>query len=228
MRGEVVLAVELEPRDDAEAVAQRVGQHAGAGRRADEREGRQIELDRARRRPLADHDVDLEVLQRRVQDLLDHRREAVDLVDEEHVARLEVGEQRREVARALEHRPGSLAQVHAHLARDDVRERGLAEPRRAEQQHVVERLAARARGLDEDLELPADLFLAYVLREGRRAQRALDLALLRRGRRAGDQPVGFDSHARILPDGAHAQREKAARSRLFRRTGSATGTGTGC
>ena len=77
--------VELEPRDDAEAVAQRVGEHAGARGRADQRERLQVELDRARRRALADHDVDLVVLQRRVEDLLDDRRQAMDLVDEEHV-----------------------------------------------------------------------------------------------------------------------------------------------
>jgi hypothetical protein len=34
--------------------------------------------------------------------------------------------------------------------RDDVRQRGLAQARRPEQQHVVERLGALARGLDED------------------------------------------------------------------------------
>ena len=78
--------VELQARDDAEAVAQGVGEHAGARGGAHQREGRQVELDRARRRPLADHDVDLVVLQRRVEDLLDDRREAVDLVDEQHVA----------------------------------------------------------------------------------------------------------------------------------------------
>jgi hypothetical protein len=33
----------------------------------------------------------------------------------------------------------------AHLARDDLRQRGLAEPRRAEEQHVIHRLAAAAR-----------------------------------------------------------------------------------
>ena len=82
---ELLGAVELEPRDDAEAVAQRIGQHAGARRRADQRERLQLELDRARRRALADHDVDLVVLERRVEDLLDDRRQAVDLVDEEHV-----------------------------------------------------------------------------------------------------------------------------------------------
>ena len=47
--------------------------------------------------PLADHDVELVVLHRRIQHLLDHRREAMDLVDEQHVARLQVGEQRREI-----------------------------------------------------------------------------------------------------------------------------------
>ena len=49
--------------------------------------------------PFADHDVDLEVLERRIEDLLDDRRQPVDLVDEQHVARLEVGEDRGEVAR---------------------------------------------------------------------------------------------------------------------------------
>jgi hypothetical protein len=70
----------------------------------DQREGLQVELDRARRRALADHDVDLVVLQRRVEDLLDHRAQAVDLVDEQHVVLLEVGQDRGQVLGLLEHR----------------------------------------------------------------------------------------------------------------------------
>ena len=105
----------------------------------------------------------------------------MDLVDEQHVVRLEVGEERREVAGALEHRTGRLAQVHAELVRDDVRQRRLAEARRAEQQHVVERFLALARGLDEDRQLAADLLLPDVLVEQARAQRALDDLLLHAG-----------------------------------------------
>ena len=96
--------IELQALHDAEAVAQRRGQQAGARGGADQRERRQVELDRARGGALADHDVDLEVLHRRVQHFLDHRRQAVDLVDEQHVARLQVGQQRGEVAGALDHR----------------------------------------------------------------------------------------------------------------------------
>ena len=173
--------VELEPRDDAEAVAQRIGEHAGARRRADQRERRQVELDAARRRPFADHDVDLEILERRIEDLLDHRRQPMDLVDEQHVVRLEVGEQRREIAGALEHRARRLAQVDAELVRDDVRQRRLAEARRPEQQHVVERFLALPRRLDEDRQLAADLLLPDVLVEQPRAQRALDDLLLHAG-----------------------------------------------
>src|SRR5881392_510969 len=84
-RRQLVLAVELQARDDAEAVAQGVGQHAGTRGGAGKRERRQIALDRARRWALADHDVDLEVLERGVEDLLDYRRQAVNLVDEQHV-----------------------------------------------------------------------------------------------------------------------------------------------
>ncbi len=142
--------------------------------------------------PLADHDVDLVVLERGIEDLLDHRREAVDLVDEEDVVGLEVGEDGGEVAGALQHRPRGLLQVHAHLARDDVRERGLAEARRAEEEHVVERLLAVPRRGDEDLELLADLRLPDVLGELARAQRPFLALLHRRGGVPGDEAVGFD------------------------------------
>src|SRR5581483_2224764 len=162
------------------------------------------------RRALADHDVDLVVLERRVEDLLDHGGQAMDLVDEQDVARLEVGEDRGEVAGALEHRGGSRAQVHAELARDDVGERGLAEPRRAEEQHVVERLGPRARRLDEDLELLAHLLLADVVGELRRAQRALELLLLGGYGLCRREAIGLDGHGQDFANALSAARMPSA------------------
>ena len=54
--------------------------------------------------PLADDDVDAEVLHREVEHLLGGPGDAVDLVDEQHVAGHEVGQHRGEVARALQGR----------------------------------------------------------------------------------------------------------------------------
>jgi len=124
----------------------------------------------------------------------------VDLVDEQHVARLEIGEERREIARALEHRPRGLAQIHAELVRKDMRQRRLAETRWAEQEHVIERLGASLRGFDEDRELLADLFLPDVFGEQPRAQRALEGFLLRARRLAGHHSrklIAFDGHDRV-------------------------------
>jgi hypothetical protein len=64
---------------------------------------------------------------------------------------------------------------------------------------VIERLLAVARRFDEDRELPANLLLAHVFREGFRAQRALEGLFLRRGRRGGDQALGFNGHALSYP-----------------------------
>ena len=83
------MLVVAEPERHAEAVAERRRQQARARRRADERERRQVERQRARGRALADDDVEPEVLERRVEDLLDRAVQAVDLVDEEDVALLE-------------------------------------------------------------------------------------------------------------------------------------------
>ena len=104
---------------------------------------REVDLHRARRRPLADDQVELEILHRRIEDFLDRRIEPVDLVDEQDVALFEIGEQRREIAGLGDHRPGGGAEIDAELARDDLRQRGLAEARRADEQHVVERFLAR-------------------------------------------------------------------------------------
>ena len=79
--------------------------------------------------------------------------------------------------------PRRHAQRRAHLARDHVRERGLAEARRAVEQHVVERLAALARRAHEHAQVLAQLVLADELVERARAQAVLDAALEVRSRR---------------------------------------------
>ena len=143
----------------------------------------EVDLDRARRRPLADDEVELVVLHGRIEDLLDRRVEAVDLVDEEDVAVLEVGEQRGEIAGLGDDGPGGGAEAHAQLARHDLRQRGLAEARRAREQHVVERVAARLGRLDEHLEVGARLLLADELAQQLRPQRLLRVVGLALGPR---------------------------------------------
>ena len=165
--------VEIEPDGDAEAVAQRRRQQAEPRGRADERELGEVDAHRARRRPLADDEVELEVLERRIEDLLDRRAQAVDLVDEQDVAILEVGQQRGEVAGLGDDRARGGAKADAQLLGHDLRQRRLAEAGRPGEQHVVERFAAIARGLDEDAEVGARLLLADELGERPRPQRCL-------------------------------------------------------
>ena len=162
---------------DAEAGAQGRGQQAAARRGADEREGGQLDLDRPGRGALVEHDVDLEVLHGRVEVLLDDRAEAVDLVDEEHVARRQVGEQPRQVARLVEHGTRREAQLRPHLVGDDVRQGGLAQARGAVQQDVVERVAAHERRPDEDVDVVDDLLLPGAVFELLRADAVLEIEI---------------------------------------------------
>ena len=191
----------LEPVADAEAVAQRRRQQPGAGRRADQRERRQVERHGARAGALAEDDRQLAVLHRRIERLLDRPVEAVDLVDEEDRARLERGQERGDVGLALERRARRLHDRHPELGGDDVGERGLAEAGRAGEQHVVERLAAPAGRLDEDRELVGHLLLVDEVGEAARAQRAVELLLA-----ALDPRVG-DPWLRVGSDGGLVQRD---------------------
>src|SRR5262249_58084792 len=92
------LAIKIQPHRNAKAVAQRIGKKARARRRPDERERRKIDLHRTRRRPLADNQIELKILHCRIKDFLDRRIEAMNLVDEQHVTRFEISEERAEIA----------------------------------------------------------------------------------------------------------------------------------
>ena len=74
------------------------------------------------------------------------------------------------------------------LGRDHVGEAGLADSRRAEEQHVVEGLAAGAGGLDRDAQVGDHLRLADVLVEQARAQRDLEAEVVV-DRASGDETV---------------------------------------
>jgi hypothetical protein len=203
---EVRVAVEVQPVDQAEPRAQRRGQQPLAGRGADEREPRERHLDGPGARPLPDHDVELVVLHRGIEDLLDDGRHSVDFVDEEDLALGEVGQDRREIARLLQHRARGRLDGRAQLGRNHVRQRRLAEPGRAVQQHVIERLAATPRSGDGDLQVLPHVRLADVLGERARPETRLVRNVLVRSR-AGDQPIV--SHRSAGATGASVQRDNS-------------------
>src|SRR5438270_265790 len=148
--------VEVEPSDEPEPVSQRTGDQAGTCRGPDQREPGDIEPDRSGRRSLADHDVELEVLHRRIQHLFHGPAEAVDLVDEENVALVEVGEESSEVACPFESRPRRDPETNFHLVGDDAGQRRLPEARRSCKQRVVDRFATLAGRAEQDLHVFAE------------------------------------------------------------------------
>jgi hypothetical protein len=167
------LGIELQPGRNAEPVAQRRRQQPQPRRRPDQREGLQVDPHRPRRRPLADHQIQREILQRRIQHLLDHRRQPVNLVDEQHIARFQIGQDRRQIARLRQHRPRGHAEPHPQLPRHDLRQRGLAQTRRPVEQRVIHRLAPHPGALDEHRQIGPRLRLADELAQHLRPQGAV-------------------------------------------------------
>src|SRR6185503_15180904 len=186
----------------AETVAQRRREPADARRGADERESRKRKPQCARAGPLADDDVELIDVHRRIEHFLHESREAMDLVDEEHLTGLEVGQDRSEVAGTLDRRPARDTDRHPELMCDDIRERRLPHSGWAIQRHMVERLAACLRRFDQDPQLALDVVLidVFVVRESLRPKRRLQraLAFLAHRRRDVSGFLVLADHARAL------------------------------
>ena len=180
----------LEALLDPEAVAQRGGDQAGAGGRADQRERRQGQRDDPGTGALPDRDRQGAVLHGRIERLLERARQAVDLVHEEHRAGLERGQEGGHVALALERRAGRLYERNPELGGHDLGQRGLAQARRPGEQDMVERLAAAARRRDRHRELVLDRLLADEVLQAAGAQRAVEVVVGQHLRDPGSAAAG--------------------------------------
>ena len=120
----------------------------------------------------------------------------MNFIEEKNFALLERSEDRGQVALALEQRAGTGFNHDAQFAGDDLRERRLAQARRAIQQHVVERFAAAARRLDGDLDVLLHTRLADVVGKALRANARVNSRILIK-RRAGDDALRRSLHPRL-------------------------------
>ncbi len=195
---------------------------------------------RARRRPLADHEVELEILHRRIEHFLDRRLQAVDLVDEQHIARLQIGQDGGQVAGLLNDRAGGCAETHAEFAGHDLGKGCLAEARWPVQQHMVQSFAAGTGRFDEDGEVLPAAFLADEVGQDLRAEacfgRILDRAdggdgallyFLRGGRLVAAAVAGARGHraSSLSAAGMSAARSGSSPSRAVARLSAACASG---
>ena len=164
--GVVVFEMKVDAESGAkwgcEQTAARGGTHEG--------EGIEVDLNGACRGSLVDHDVDTIVLHGRIQILLHQGRQAVDLVDKEHVVLFERGEYAGEVARFVEHRAAGDLESHAEFVGDDIAEGGLSQSGRTVEQGVVERLATVFGSLDKHFQVFHHLALPTEIVEFQRSQ----------------------------------------------------------
>ena len=119
--------VVLEVHIDAEASAQRRCEHTAACGSSHESEGVKVNLYASCRRALVNHDIDAVVLHGRVEIFLHYGRQTVYLINEQHIVRLQRGEQTCQVARLVEHRARGDLESHAQLIGDDVAQCRLAQ-----------------------------------------------------------------------------------------------------
>ena len=133
--------------DDAEAAAHGRRDQSGAGGGADQGEGLELQVEMARVGSLVDDQLDPPVLHGRIEVLLDDPAQPVDLVDEDRPAVGLLAQQGDQLGAVGEGRPAGQPDLQIHLRGQDLRQGGLAQPRRTVQQHVVQHLAALPGGL---------------------------------------------------------------------------------
>jgi len=126
------------------------------------------------------------VLHGRIEDFLHIGGQAMDFIDEQNVPWFQIGQYGRQVSGLGQDRPRGGAEIHPQLPGDNLGQGGLAQPRRPEQQDVIEGLAPGLGGVDKDREIALGLGLTHEFGQGLRPQGAVRRVQWRR--LARDQP----------------------------------------
>ena len=126
----------------------------------------------------------------------------MDFVDEQHIAFLEIGQQRGEVPGLGNHRAGGGAKADAQLLGDDLCQSGLAQPGRADEQHMVERGPALLGRLDKHFQISPRRRLADEIGKTGRPQRDIEIIVASGG--CGSKRGHEKVSAAVMPASAWA------------------------
>ena len=129
----------------------------------------------------------------------------MNLVDEEHLAGLEVRQDGGKIARLLEHRTRGGTNGRLQLVPDHIGKRRLPEPRRTVEQDVIERFTALQCCGNRHVQVLAHAVLADVLVERARAQTRFVLRVL----------IAFGSRGQSLVHRLPRQLAKSLTKRTF-------------
>ena len=116
------------------------------------------------------------------------------LVDKQHVAGVQIRQQRGKVAGLFDCWAGGDANVHSKLVCNNCSQRCFTQPGRPVQQNVVERFLAQPCSLNENRKIFLGFFLTDVLAQAARAQRVFHIGVLRGKIRAGDPVLKIHFH----------------------------------
>ncbi len=89
----------------------------------------------------------------------------MNFINEEDITLFEVGQHGGQITGFFQHRAGCGLNGHTHFIGNDVGERGLAQPRRTKDQHMIQCLLATSRGGNEDFHLLPHSRLTNIVRK---------------------------------------------------------------
>ena len=209
-----IRAVGFQLEQNAKAVTQGPGQLARAGGCAHQGEPRQVDADALGAGALADHDIQRVILQCGVQHFFYLAGKAMDLINEQDITLLQIGQQSGKIAGLFDGRAGGNADLHAHLLRHNAGQRCLAKARRAVQQNMVHRFPALLGGTQVNAQIVFGLFLTDIIIQRFGAQ-ADFLGGIGRGGVRADQAAGIHRIFRILAHSGHSFTHAKARAVQF-------------
>ena len=114
----------------------------------------------------------------------------MDFIDEQNIMRFQIGKERSQVAGLGNDGAWGGAEIDTHFPRDNLRQRRFTQTRRAKEQDMIERIAARARRFNENPQIGIDVLkdglakatnknivaedLGYILRDENRIEEAIE------------------------------------------------------
>ena len=156
---------------------QRSRQQSATRSRSNQRKRLQFNLHRPCRWSLIYHNINPIILHRRIQILLHHRTQPMNLIYKQHIIPLQRRQQTCQIARLIKHRTRRQLKPYTQLIGYNITQRSLTKSRRPMQQSMVQTLTTHTRRLNKDAEVLNHLVLSCKIVKRQRTQRLIQITL---------------------------------------------------
>lgn len=149
----ILESIEIEKKRNEEKVEKGSGEKEKESSGGKKSKIGEVDIERKRGRKIEDDEIEMKIINGRIENLLKRGDKEMDLIDEKKVEILKIGKKRGEIEWIGDEREGCGEEIEEKLFRNDMRKSSIEEEGREEEKKMIKRIEKKIGGLNKKFKI---------------------------------------------------------------------------